>query len=382
MNYDSAVFSILFYLFCPFGVIASRSFQSDGMMVSCLVIALYFIIRYYKDSTSNNLILASIASSLAVYIKAPAIFFVFFSFLSLSLWKQGLKRSCFLVHNYIFILFILILGAGHYWYGLLTGGDILETAKISIIEVSIFNLGVLASWLAQTNFVIGFIPLFISMISLVFVQKNISQALSFGLFTGYIIFSIVFSYHISTHDYYSLPLVPIIALSLGPWCNYIAEQLSKFNNKQFIKNIILSGIIILSIAGGLLEISVRNYDRHGRWQHHEKTIAREIGKLVNHSAKTLFLSISEGYPLQYYGKLAGKQIAYSTVAIEKFVKKRTHLDINKSKNPFNIDFIPEYFIVTELLEYSRRKDLQNYFMNNFPIIAQNDGYIIYDLRKK
>ncbi len=36
------------------------------------------------------------------------------------------------------------------------------------------------------------------------------------LWAGYALFGLYFNYHISTHDYYSLPLIPIAALSLAP----------------------------------------------------------------------------------------------------------------------------------------------------------------------
>src|SRR5258706_7370780 len=42
-----------------------------------------------------------------------------------------------------------------------------------------------------------------------------------GLWAGYFLFGIYFNYHISTHDYYSLPLIPIVLLSLAPLADHV-----------------------------------------------------------------------------------------------------------------------------------------------------------------
>ncbi|MBK9600225.1 MAG: hypothetical protein IPO36_00010 [Anaerolineales bacterium] len=65
------------------------------------------------------------------------------------------------------------------------------------------------------NIVIGGIALMLGLLGLFFLE-NEKRRFFLGLWAGYALFGIYFNYHISSHDYYSLPLIPIVALSLAP----------------------------------------------------------------------------------------------------------------------------------------------------------------------
>jgi hypothetical protein len=56
-----------------------------------------------------------------------------------------------------------------------------------------------------------------------------------GLWAGYAVFGIYFNYHISTHDYYSLPLIPIVALSIAPLADFLFAKLAQLTNTNILR---------------------------------------------------------------------------------------------------------------------------------------------------
>ena len=43
----------------------------------------------------------------------------------------------------------------------------------------------------------------------------------------YLLYGMAFSYHITTHEYYSIPLIPAIALSLAPLAGLIFDRITR-----------------------------------------------------------------------------------------------------------------------------------------------------------
>jgi 4-amino-4-deoxy-L-arabinose transferase-like glycosyltransferase len=71
-----AVFALGYYLFLPFGIQASRSFQPDPVMTVGIILTLYCFYHWSQTQTWKWAILAGIFGGLAVLIKLPAVYLV------------------------------------------------------------------------------------------------------------------------------------------------------------------------------------------------------------------------------------------------------------------------------------------------------------------
>jgi 4-amino-4-deoxy-L-arabinose transferase-like glycosyltransferase len=80
------------YLFLPFGIIASRTFIPDPLMIALNIFGWWAMYRWYKQGTWKWAILAGILCGLAIFVKALAAFAVIAGFIGLLLLK-GFK-SC------------------------------------------------------------------------------------------------------------------------------------------------------------------------------------------------------------------------------------------------------------------------------------------------
>ena len=69
---DGAIIGTVFYLFSYFGVIASRSFQPDPLMVMATILGLWALYRWYRHPTWVWAMAAGLLCGLAIYVKVPA----------------------------------------------------------------------------------------------------------------------------------------------------------------------------------------------------------------------------------------------------------------------------------------------------------------------
>ena len=90
----AAVFAVCFYLFNPFSLLASRAIMPDPLMVMVLIIGIYTIVRYHEQPSARTLLVAALASSVAVFVKPGfCLFQLFGAFVSLSVYRRGIRRT-------------------------------------------------------------------------------------------------------------------------------------------------------------------------------------------------------------------------------------------------------------------------------------------------
>src|SRR5919106_357832 len=89
---DVALFATLYYLFVPMGVIISRSFQPDSLMMLLFLASLYLLINYFENGAKNYLLQASVVTAVTLLLRPLVLFAIFLAFLVLSLQKRGSWR--------------------------------------------------------------------------------------------------------------------------------------------------------------------------------------------------------------------------------------------------------------------------------------------------
>ena len=66
--------------------------------------------------------------------------------------------------------------------------------------------------------IVGYFPLMLGMLGFFFIKRKDFRILYLALGIGYLLLGFTFAYHIYTHDYYSLPLIVMVALGFGAAC--------------------------------------------------------------------------------------------------------------------------------------------------------------------
>ncbi len=420
ISVNAAIFSTAFYLFLPFGISMSRSFQPDSMMIMLLLLSIFAILWYDERRSMSRLVIAALVSSAAIFIKPVCVFLLFGGLISIGVYRQGIRKSLINRHLPVFTV-ISLLPAVIYIFN---AKFLLTQSQISFIPGLIIKPFFWKEWLTMIGHVVGYIAFAAAFAGLLMFPKGLAKALLIGLWIGYFAFGLAFNTRISTHDYYTAIFIPVAALSLGPLGVSAVRGIGRVF-RRWRGAVVASGIFLLMVllAAGL-------YMRNIHWREiapdvkdklqtvgavigvnpqfikfvkpdlqRDVRIAEEIGKIVNHSTKTLILAADYGNSLVYLGELSGFPWPttgfFSTVrrwgkrvigAKERFndtgrgilTEEDEYLDPSLLIKQSDL----EYFIVTDLQDYRKQPDLVEFLTGNFPILVQTDEYLIFDLRNR
>ncbi|MCP4371355.1 MAG: hypothetical protein GY797_25045 [Deltaproteobacteria bacterium] len=375
ISHDAALFAVAFYLFLPFGITASLSFQPDSLMVMWLLFSLFMIVRYYEQPSMLRLVVAALISSIAMLVKPICLFLIFGTFISVAIYKQGFWKSLVNPKNFIFAIISVLPTAIFYIYGIFIDGFLRGQAQGSFIPALLLDSLYWRGWLFMIDGVIGSLALSAALLGLLMFRSGLSKTIMMGLWVGYVVFGLVFTFHIHTHDYYHLQLIPIVALSLGPIGALVLNRIGQVNQGLLWRVVVLE-IFLLAMILSVYQIRLKFIDLDSK----AIETAREIGELVDHSPSALYLDPYYGKTLQYYGEISGRwwpdsfQLRANSLSGKPIMQAEERFEVLSSNQS------PEYFIVTHLRGLEQQQDLKQ-FLSQFPIVAQNRDYIIYDLKQ-
>ena len=109
---------------------------------------------------------------------------------------------------------------------------------------------------------------------------------------------------------------------------------------------------------------------------------QEIGEAVDHSPRTLFWTTDYGESLKYHGWLSGEIWPNSEQILdEKQFEGRMEISPEERFSVMTSDYSPEYFIVADMENFEEQEDTKDLLTRRFPIIAQSDNFIVFDLRE-
>jgi hypothetical protein len=373
----AAVVSVAFYLLLPFGVIASQSFQPDPLMIMAMIIGLFAIIRFYHSPSRRRLLVAAFISAIAIFVKPVCVFIIFGAFAALSFHRNGIRKSILGLDAWIFVTVSVLPAAIFYGYGIFTGGALERQAQVSFVPQLVLQFRFWDGWLKRIRIVMGYTYFILGLIGLLISQKGWIRAFLIGLWTGYFVMCFVFTYTISTHDYYHLPLVPIVALSLGPIATSILDRFEKDGTGQYWRLFAWAVLFLALFLSSGTSVQARrklpDFDKDVR-------IAQEIGEYVAHSTQTILLAPFYGKPLMYHGELSGDYWPHRYDIRDEVLLGGREMTARERFDKMNINNSYEYFIVTDLQEFEGQKDLKTLLTTEYPLVVENGEYLIFDLR--
>ena len=210
---NGGVAALFFYTALQYGVIASRSFQPDPLLTAVIVWALWAILRWQRQPGWGRAVTAGLLGGLAIYVKSTAVFFVGGAWLGVILFGIGLGKALRNPRVWLMALLTVLPYAVFHIYG--TAVCICwRPVQLRFFPRcgSIHLLPALEGHDRQR----GAPPwLLIGLAGVFMIRDKTSRSMTAGAFAGYFIYGVVFSYHSSTHDYYHLPLIPLVALGLA-----------------------------------------------------------------------------------------------------------------------------------------------------------------------
>ena len=371
---DGGVVALAFYLVVPFGAIASRSFQPDPLMVMWIVIAWWAFTRWHRTPTWKTAIIAGLTAGVAILVKSVAVFLLLGGMAALILVDRGIENA-------------------------IRNGQVWLIAGLAALPVAVFMLyGLLAlemesqfqgrffpqlltdpahylRWVERIDSVVSFELWLAALVGAFAFRKPSQRAFLLGLWGGYFVYGLVFPYHFVTHNYYHLPLIPLVGLSLASLGALILAKIASLD-LNLIPRLVLIGMLVLGVAIQLWDVRVTLAREDFR---HEPPYWAELGALLDRDADIIALTHDYGDRLAYYGWVnvhnwpETKAMAYrelrggETMSFDEWFADRTE----------GMD----YFLVTRLNELSRQQELYAHLTEEYPVVAEGEGYILFDLNQ-
>jgi hypothetical protein len=390
------VISLAVFLFLPFGLFAGRSFQPDPLMVALMVAALLAVVRHHERPTWPRLGVAATLAGSASFVKpGVALFIVAPVYLALSVSRRGWCRA--LGDSQASVFGLLALGPTLMWlaYGTVVESFVLRHAPGRIAPRLLLEPDFWSGWLWMATRVLGYVPLLgppiglavllLSLFGLARMPPGTGRTIVVSLWAGYAVFGLTFTEHIHTHDYYSLPLIPVVALSLAPLGAALSRIAAAIQSRGPATTF---GVLVVSI----LVAASAAWGAHGFLADPEYVRAARgmemVGHAARHSAAAVILAENYGNPLKYHGEVAGRYWPSEAditdeeehglgriAATDRFRTTDQRYYPALGSAPWH----PQVFIVADLAELERQDDLRRHLLNCFPMSERGPGFVVYDL---
>jgi hypothetical protein len=374
VSFEGAIVALGYYLFIPLGIVLSTSFQPDSLMVMMFIISLYAILNYYDKPAWKNLIIAAILSGFAILVKPFVLFTISGAFLGLLFYmRKGNQQN---TYKKLFVFFFIcgLPTIFYYGYMILITRQLMRQAEVSFLPQLLLTKDYWKDWTLTAINAVKLTPLLAAIVGIPMARSKHLRAMILGLGGGYLLFCMVFTYHIRYAPYYHAQLIPIVALSFASILPVITKEIRALNNQWYWSLFPITAIFFLL----LMNFRETNDSFRSHPVIERKDVAEEIGEIVNHSQATVYIASYYGRPLEYYGELTGTYWPRSISDLDSALGINQVLTVEDRFK--KLEFDPEYFIITDFSEYNRHHpDLKEYLSQNFPVKAHSEHFLIYQL---
>jgi hypothetical protein len=270
--------------------------------------------------------------------------------------------------------FLGALPAGAYLvYGIFIRGDLASQFKGRFVPALLFSPLNYLQWEVKASLAAGGIFIMLGLLGVVVVQDKRLRNFLYGLWGAYIAYGLFFNYHIATHDYYHLPFIPIVALSLAPLGEWFFTRLSEAASQRWMR---ITVFILLAYGVFSVVWDVRNQMKAVDYRPQAGMWA-EIGEQFDHKERVIALTQDYGARLEYWGWRRFSTWPYTGDAGY----------ANIRGGVFSFDDLFEryaskmsYFLVTDFQEFERQVQLRERLFRSYPVFAEGNAYLIFDLK--
>jgi len=370
-----ALIGTAYFLFLPLAVLASRAFLPDPLMVSLTLCGLWALYRWSSEARPSwrMTVVAGLVAGLAPLVKAFAVIPLAFGLAGLLLSSRTLRQI--LREGKLWVLGFLILAPAAIYYanGMLITGAIAGQGSRFFPQL-LSQLRFYLDWQETVVRLVGYGAIVAALLGTLTLRGR-PLGLVLGLWVGYFVYGLLFPYHITTHDYYQLALLPILALGIAAAAGPVMARLAQVTRgwwARVVALLVLSALMVMPVrvARGVL---VQNDYRPevGYWQY--------LGDLLEHRSNVIMLSHDYGERLQYYGWVSGRAwLGQSDFRLTELMGRSVESSEEWIRGQLEG---ADFFVVTLLGELENQPTLRSFLYENYPVYAQGDDFVVFDLQR-
>jgi len=333
---DGGVLATAYYLFVPFGIIASRSFQPDPLMVMLIILAFWALHYWYRNPSWKTAALAGVLAGAALFVKAVALFPIFFAVAAFILFTKGIRNA-------------------------VKDPQIWLIAGLSVVPMILYTLFGVFFGSMESQFLGRFFPEFWRDLGFYFNWEDMA--------TGIVGYGAVFAALLGTLLFRTAGLR---AFGIGLWLGYLVFGMVK---PEFLVRVVVFGILLSAIVIKTWDVRLDLAREDFR---HEPAHWANIGDIIDHNPAVVGLVHDYGNRLSYFGWVTPKIWPPLGQQNLRELQGKPAIEVQEwfNKRAGNKDF----FLVTMKNQFEKQPELKNLLYDNFPVYAEGDGYLIFDLR--
>ncbi|MFT3892295.1 MAG: glycosyltransferase family 39 protein [Anaerolineales bacterium] len=373
VSFDGALLSTAYYLLFPYAILGSRSFQPDPLMVMLTLAFWWAFSRWVNSPSWIKALLAGLFGGLAIYIKFSSAFFVIGAALGLALSRFTLRDLLRNLQVWAMAVLGVFPAAAYMIYGIFIAGYLGGQFSGRFIPSLLLDPLNYLAWQTKAEIAAGSLFIALGLLGLLLTKDKRLRIFLYGLWGAYIVYGLFFDYHVATHDYYHLPLIPIVAVSLSPLGDWFFARLTEAASSRWMRGVVYAILIYAMFA---VVWSVRNEMKSVDYRP-QAAMWAEIGEKLDHKKNVAGLTQDYGSRLQYWGLTTAEN--WYTSGDEYY------LEVRGGKRSFEKLFDDmmkrrDLFLVTDFNELNLQPELKAR-LATYQIFAEGEGYIIYNLRQ-
>lgn len=373
---DGGLAAAFYFLFLPYGIYASRTFQPDPLMIALIAWALWAFLHWYRVRTMRMALYAGLLSGLAIFVKSVAVFFIGGAFAGLILLGVGALNA--LRERQIWVMAGLAATPATAFtiYGLWVAGFLQRQFNYRFFPQLWRDQVFYIRWQEMATNIAGFAILLAALTGILLVRDKGKRGFLLGLWVGYGLYSFVFPYHTITHDYYQLPLILIVSVSSTV---VFAELLGSIAAAQKGTWVQMSVVLLLFAAAAFKVWDVRVNLARDNYRG-ELDFWEQVGQNVEPGASVLSMSQEYGYPLAYYGwRTSDVWLNSQDIELRVLAGKSREEIVEKQYDALTEH---DYFVITKMSKLNGDPSLKEMLYNQYSVVAEGRNFVIFDLSKK
>ena len=360
------------YLFFPYGVSASRSFQPDIIMVCLLIWTMYLLRRWVLEPDSwPRALAAGLCAGLCILVKQVAAFPLGLAMAAGLLSGGTLKKT--LRNPRVWTAAVLALApmlVYNYW-GYFVKGFLVQQYQGRFFLSELISPAFYVRWLRMIDEVFSIPLFFCALFGVLMIREKSSRVSWLAYFAGYILYGLSLPHHIGTHNYYQLLIFPFAGIGLASLVKGTARGIMKASRKQSRAVPVLAVLSALALCGWWAADSVMTLHRHDyrawpqRW-------SEWMAELEPYPDRISTIGIMEDYGggMAYWGLRNAGIWDTSAEGLDDFDA------FVKLNNTFrNYDWL----VITNLNKFYEQPRLQRYLNETADLYRQEADYMIFQL---
>jgi 4-amino-4-deoxy-L-arabinose transferase-like glycosyltransferase len=342
----------------------------DALMVAFLLAASLTVLRYWERPSTRRLLVAGVVSSAATAEKPGVAFpYLVALFVALAVSHRRLGSTVVTGRLPLYLALTGLMSGAYYVWGTRFSDYIWAGASSDRFTPDLALHGRFwERWWEAVSYLLSFpqsqslltvLAIAVGVAGLLVADRRHARATLIGLLVGYLAFAVTFAYYISGNPYYSLPLIPILALAIGVFAGFALER------SRGAVRVALVGVILFVVAAGTYKSAVilRMGDPEARIADY-----RRIGDLTGHTTRALVVDEQLTTPLNYWGWVLGEDWEL----------------FHESPPPWTHPERDDFLVVVGAFgaQALESHDGLRRFTRGLPVVAQTSGFTIFDLRAR